>query len=235
MYAIIIDYSQSTDQPVQPANGLESEKTAPSPTLTRVERKRRDTRARIIAGAEQLMGECPVDEITIQYITEAADVGHGTFYLHFKSKYEVLVPIIAKRAEIWDARVQRSCGTLEDPAEIMAFSARHMARVVLKDPLWRWFLEHSGVPVEDMRVAIGTFGARDFGKGLISGRFRVPDLAISTSFLFGAYVNTLLTCLNLDEPGEALDQMVEMMLRVIGVSPGEAAEIAHRPLAPLAE
>ena len=181
------------------------------------------------------MSERPVDEITIQNITEAADVGHGTFYLHFKSKYEVLVPIIQKRAEFWDARVQRNFGKLEDPAEIMAFAARHMARVVLDDPLWRWFLEHSGVPAEDMRAAIGTFGARDFGKGLISGRFRVPDLTVATSFLLGAYVNTLLTCLKLEHPTEAVDQMVEMMLRVIGVSPGEAAEIAHRPLAPLAE
>ena len=220
---------------MQPVTDQDRENTPQVPALTRVERKRRDTRARIIAGAERLISERPVDEITIQNVTEAADVGHGTFYLHFKSKYEVLVPIIQKRAEFWDTRVQRNFGNLEDPAEIMAFAARHMARVALKDPLWRWFLEHSGVPVEDMRAAIGTFSARDFGKGLISGRFQVPDLAVTTSFMFGAYVNTLLTCLNIEEPGEAVDQMVEMMLRVVGVAPGEAAEIAHRPLAPLSE
>ena len=36
----------------------------------------------------------PIDDIQIKHITEAADVGHGTFYLHFKSKYDVLVPIV---------------------------------------------------------------------------------------------------------------------------------------------
>ena len=223
-------------QPPAEQDAEQDAENAPTgPALTRVERKRRDTRARIIAAAEKLISERPVEDITIGNITEAADVGHGTFYLHFKSKYEVLIPIIAKRAEYWDARVQRSFGNREDPAEIMAFAARHMARVALEDSLWRWFLGHSGVPVEDMRAAIGTFSARDFGKGLISGRFQVPDLAVTTSFLFGAYVNTLLTCLKLEDPGEAVDQMVEMMLRVIGVSPGEAAEIAHRPLTPLEE
>ena len=33
------------------------------------------------------MSEGPVDEVTIQHITDAADVGHGTFYLHFKDKH----------------------------------------------------------------------------------------------------------------------------------------------------
>ncbi len=176
------------------------------------------------------MTENPVDEITLQHMTDAADIGHGTFYLHFKSKNDVLVPIIQKRAQFWDAKVQENIDGIEDPAEILAFASRHMGRVAVEDPLWRWFLQHSGVPVEDMRDAVGRFGARDFGKGLLSGRFQVPDLSVGTSFIFGAYVNTLLTSLELDDPGKAIDQMVEMMLRVVGLSPEEARDIAHRPL-----
>ena len=140
-----------------------------TPALSRVERKRRDTRNRIIAAAERLMTENPVDEITIQHITDAADIGHGTFYLHFKSKNDVLVPIIQKRAQFWDAKVQENIDGIEDPAEILAFASRHMGRVAVEDPLWRWFLQHSGVPVEDMRDAVGRFGARDFGKAFLGG------------------------------------------------------------------
>lgn len=213
----------------------ETTSKAPEQGLSRVERKRRDTRARIIAGAETLMTARPIDEITIQDITNAADIGHGTFYLHFKTKYDVLVPIIQQRAEYWDGRVQDNLGEREDPAEILAFAARHMGRIALQDPLWRWFLEHSGVPVDDMRQAVGRFGARDFGKGLMSGRFQVPDLTIGTSFIFGAYVNTLLTSLTVEDPDTAIDQMVEMMLRVVGLSTGDAQRIAHQPLEPLVD
>ncbi len=202
----------------------------PEEKLSRVERKRRETRARIIASAEELMTTSPIDEITIQDITDAADIGHGTFYLHFKTKNDVLVPIIKQRAEYWDNKVQENLGDREDPAEVLAFAARHMGRIALEDPLWRWFLAHSGVPVEDMRQAVGRFGARDFGKGLMSGRFQVPDLTVGTSFIFGAYVNTLLTSLSLEDTGTAIDQMVEMMLRVVGLSPEEAHDIAHAPL-----
>jgi AcrR family transcriptional regulator len=164
MYVIIYDSSQ-----YYPIAMVSVQQNTQKPS--RVERKRQETRARIMAEAERLMREHPVDEVTIGDITEAADVGHGTFYLHFKSKYEVLVPIIKNYAEEIDRLIQATVQGFDDPAEVMAFSGRHMARSIIADPLWRWFLQHSGVPVEDMREVIGRFSGRDFGKGLLSGRF----------------------------------------------------------------
>ncbi len=197
---------------------------------SRAERKRQEKRARIVAAARQLMTHRPVDEVTIAEITEAADVGHGTFYLHFKSKNEVLVPIVQERAALWDAHVQSQVGALSDPAAVFAFTARHMARIALREPLWRWFLAHSGVPVEDMRATVGNFGTRDIRLGLDAGRFAVPDLVVATNFVIGGYVRSLLACLELEEPEPALDRTVELILRVLGLAPDEAAMIAHSPL-----
>jgi AcrR family transcriptional regulator len=201
--------------------------------LSRVERKRRDARTRIIIAAEALMRSQPVDAVTIQDITEAADIGHGTFYLHFKSKYEVLVPIIQQMASDWDAVLQQNLRDVDDPAETLAISTRHMARIIIGDPLWCWFLKHSGVPVEDMREAVGSFGGRDLGKGLFSGRFHLPEVAIGSGFLLGAFVNSLLTSLKADDPALTIDQAVEMILRVLGLDQAEAKLIAHRELEPL--
>ncbi len=200
--------------------------------LTRVERKRRDARRRIVRAAERLMSERPIDDVTIADITRAADVGHGSFYLHFQSKYEVLAPVVHERAAAWDAHVRDHLGDRTDPAEIFAFTARHMAHAALRDPLWRWYLVHSGVPIDDMRAAIGRFGARDVGVGLESGRFRIPDLATTTRFVLGAYVSTLLGCFDLDpdDASASIDDMVELVLRVLGVPTDEAADLAHRPL-----
>ncbi len=204
--------------------------------LTRVERKRREARQRIVRAAEQLMLERPVDDVTIAEITKAADVGHGSFYLHFKSKYEVLIPVIQARAATWDAHVQQHLTNRDDPAEVVAFTARHMARAALRDPLWRWFLTHSGVPIDDMQAAIGRFGARDFSAGFETGRFNVPDVAVSNRVILGAYVSTLLGCVDLDEDASAaaIDDMMELVLRAVGLAPEEAADLAHRPLGELA-
>jgi AcrR family transcriptional regulator len=202
----------------------------PEEKLTRVERKRKETRERIISAAERLMRKRPLDELTIAEITDAADVGHGTFYLHFKSKYEVVVPIIHQQTVRRDEAIQKAVADIEDPAEVLACSGRHMGRMILADPLWRWFMQESGMPVDDMREALGDFVARDFEQGLASGRFNVPETGLATSYLFGGIVNALLSIFELADPGTAIDQVIEIMLRVLGLPIEEARDIAHRPL-----
>lgn len=207
---------------------------AQSADESRVERKRREARARIITEAERLMRARPMEEITIGDITSAADVGHGTFYLHFKSKLEVLVPIIRALAEHCDRVIQEQLTGSEDPAEVVGLSTRYMGRAVSADPLWCWLLQHSGMPIEDMRTAIGRFAARDFGRGLLSGRFQVPDLPAANSFLMGGFVTGLQASFTADDPERAIDNMAELVLRTLGVEVHEASRIAHQPLPPLA-
>lgn len=204
---------------------------------TRVARKRREARARIITAAERLMRSRPLDEITIGDITNEADVGHGTFYLHFKSKHEVLVPILQAMVEHWDQVIRvhlaaRTAGS-GDPAVVVGLSIRYMGRALRTDPLWRWMLEHSGMSMEDMRAAVGRIAARDFGRALLSGRFQVPDLPLANSILMGGFVTGLQASFIADDPGRVIDNMTELLLRTLGVEVGEAARIAHQPLPPL--
>ncbi|MCJ7529956.1 MAG: TetR/AcrR family transcriptional regulator, partial [Anaerolineales bacterium] len=56
---------------------------------TRHERRRLQTRKLLIQTTLQLVLEKGYDAISIQDITERADLGRGTFYLHFKDKEEV--------------------------------------------------------------------------------------------------------------------------------------------------
>ena len=201
--------------------------------LSRVERRKQKARTRIIGAAEALMSERPIDEVKISDITEAADVGHGSFYLHFKSKYEVLVPIIKARAIESDRRLQAHTKNLSDPAEVLSFSARHMGRIIHADPLWRWFLEHSGVPAEVLHNLLGDYSRRDFTAGLASGRFKINDANIVTTFIFGGFVKALLDSFRTNSPATIIDNTMELMLRTLGIPLQEAKIIAHTPLEPL--
>jgi len=53
-------------------------------------RRRLETRKRLIQAATELVLEKGYDAITIQGITDRADLGYGTFYLHFKDKDEIV-------------------------------------------------------------------------------------------------------------------------------------------------
>jgi len=202
---------------------------------SRVARKRRAAYERIIAEAERLMRRRPIEDITVGDITEAADIGHGTFYLHFKSKNEVLIPITRNIARRWDEVLQASFSDTDDPAEVVCLSARHMGRAVLADPLWRWLLQHSGVPVDHMRSAIGRFAARDFKRGYATGRFQVADVEAVNRFLVGGFVASLLASFDAPNSNRAIDHMAELLLRTLGVNQEDAARIAHQPISTLTE
>ena len=140
------------------------------------------------------------------------------------------MPIIRGRADWWDEKVLSAAVNRGDPAALLAFAARHMSRIALRDPLWRCFLQHSGVPVKDMQDAVGRFGARDLKRGLEQGRFNGPSLHNASVFVFGGWVNSLLAAMDLAEPDSALDDAVEMMLRALGLPSEEARKLAHSPL-----
>lgn len=209
---------------------LSKDQTTSQTPMSRAHRKKQAARSRIISQAETLFRAKSVDDVTISDITEAADVGHGTFYLHFKSKHEVLIPIVRRVAGEIDARLQELLKDYDDPAEVVSISARIMGRSSLDDPLWRWLMEHSGMAVEDMRDAVGRFAARDFGQGLMSGRFSIPDLGTASAVILGGYVNGLLSAFGSSDPYTVIDETAELQLRLLGLSTQEAAEIAHKPL-----
>jgi len=61
-----------------------------TPRISRHQRRRLQTRERLIQTTLQLVLEKGYDAITIQDITDRADLGRGTFYIHFEDKEEVV-------------------------------------------------------------------------------------------------------------------------------------------------
>jgi len=61
-----------------------------SPSPSRHERRRLLTRKTLIQAALQLVLEKGFDAISIQDITDRADLGRGTFYIHFNDKEDVV-------------------------------------------------------------------------------------------------------------------------------------------------
>ena len=61
-----------------------------TPPLSRHERRRLHTRKLLIETTLQLVLEKGYERISVQDITDRADLGRGTFYIHFKDKEEVV-------------------------------------------------------------------------------------------------------------------------------------------------
>ncbi|MBI1394272.1 MAG: TetR family transcriptional regulator [Alphaproteobacteria bacterium] len=62
------------------------EATTDKPAMSRRERKKLETRLRILDAAIALMAERSYDDVRIEEIAKAADVANATFFLHFPTK-----------------------------------------------------------------------------------------------------------------------------------------------------
>src|SRR5271157_86090 len=63
----------------------------PQSGLNRLERRHAETRHRLMLAALRLFAERGMAETSVEDITEAADVGKGTFFNYFPSKEHVLI------------------------------------------------------------------------------------------------------------------------------------------------
>ncbi len=199
----------------------------------RVQRKRERARQRILDAAEKLMRSNGVDAVTIQDITEAADVGHGTFYTHFKTKMDVLVPIAEATAKGLTRQLDRLTADMDDAAMVVSISVRHMLHAIEQDPLWTWFLCNSKLPMDDMRRGVDGSGARDVRRGIDMGRFAPVSEEVAESFLLGALIGVVQERLTKEQVENTVEEAATLILRTLGITEKEARDIAYLPLPPL--
>jgi len=196
----------------------------------RVARRRARLRERILEVAEALITERGVEGVTIEDIAEAADIARRSFYHHFESKYDMLVPIARARTRALNRRIDRVIATIEDPAEVMATAIRLAFRGISADPLCSWFLLHSGLPHERLYEGMGESGMRDAQRAIEAGRFRVENPELIRVLVSGAFVAVLSARVDGRLDAGDLDDAVEHLLRLFGLDVDEAHEIAHRRL-----
>lgn len=97
-------------------NRAQTVTASPGPEMGRRERRGRETREKIFRAALKLFADRGFFETTTEQITEAADVGQGTFFNYFPSKQHVLAVLAEMqlrtilsaraRAQSADARIQ---------------------------------------------------------------------------------------------------------------------------------
>jgi AcrR family transcriptional regulator len=206
-------------------------------TVGRLERRKAQTRAALIAAARALMVERDPAEVSIQEITEAADVGFGSFYNHFPSKRELFDLAVASVAAEHRAMIERATAGLTDPAEVLAVAVRITARFPRTHPTLAKVIDRVGVaypgayPISELRHA------RDVG------RLCFDDDEVAFACVGGSVLSVLHGGLTADENAdenadaagradvdERADRLAVGLLRMFGLVEGDARKVVSRPL-----
>lgn len=198
----------------------------------RTDRRRERTRRALIGAARRILAEQGTTDVSIQEITDTADVGFGTFYNHFETKAELFEAAVREVLEEYGAALDEACAELTDPAEIYCVGVRMTARLAHLRPAVAQVLVQVGVDYAWAGEGLGARALRDIQRGMAAGRFTLVDEKmglVTTAGCVLAYLQVALE--HPDEFGEDdADTMAEMLLRMLGMTARSAQAVAHRPL-----
>jgi AcrR family transcriptional regulator len=127
--------------------------------IGRRERRAAETRLRLFRCALQLIAERGFSNVTVEEITEAADVGKGTFFNYFESKDHVL----GVMAEI-------QLGKMKD-ALLLGGDSKRAIRSVLRHLMLR-LVEEPGRSPSLARAFISSFQTSERVRGIIGSNLR---------------------------------------------------------------
>jgi len=199
---------------------------------TRLDRRKARTRQALVDAAVQLIAEGRGERASIQEITDAADIGFGSFYNHFDSKDQLFSTASGEVMERCGQMIDRACAGIADPAEVFAVSFRISGRFGWTDPDLARFLAGRGLDLLDAPAGLAPRALRDIKAGEAAGRFTVADAGIALSAVAGGLLALLRQSERHPEhAGRAIvDQLAEGLLRMLGIPAGEAALLAAAPL-----
>ncbi|AKC39135.1 TetR family transcriptional regulator [Mycolicibacterium phlei] len=199
--------------------------------VNRLERRKQRTRAALIQAAQALIAAGKLN-VPVLEITQAADVGMGSFYNHFDSKDALFEAAVADVLDSHGALLDQLTASIDDPAEAFACSFRLTGRLFRRRPQESQILLASGLSLMGSDRGLGPRALRDIAAAVAAGRFTVNDPKLAMAVAAGALLG--LGKLLQQEPERddavAADRVAEDVLRLFGLSAEEARQICKRPL-----
>ena len=199
--------------------------------VNRLDRRKARTRAALIRAAQTLIAEGRTN-VPILEITQAADVGMGSFYNHFETKEQLFEAAVEAVMDGYGQLLDDLTADIEDPAEVFACSFRLTGRLNRREPELSRGLLKNVLRLLSADSGLAPRARRDIAAAVEAGRFDVEDLDVAVTMTAGALL--ALGQLLHDQPERDVetttDQVTEDLLRMLGVPGRQARRICSLPL-----
>jgi AcrR family transcriptional regulator len=201
---------------------------------SRVERRKLATRAKLLEAAYKVMSTKGIDAATLQEITDEADVGFGTVYNYFSGKEELAEQVLDCVIDDFGRRNDAATAKLREeyPAAASPASMRLVLREAMVDPMWRWWLKRPELLADRMTLCFRPFGLRDIKLSVENNSYSLigDDLEKTWATIMWIYVGGLRDLVLGSSSYEHKNQIIEAILRVLGVPLEECNVIVNMPL-----
>ena len=209
---------------------------AEPPSGNRLERRKMRTRAALIRAAQGFIAAGKLNAPVLE-ITQAADVGMGSFYNHFDSKDQLFEAAVNEILDELGALLDKLTIDGEDPAATFARSFRLVGRLFGQRPEMCRVLLNTGLTLIFADRGLAPRALRDIEVAASAGRFAVADPQLALSVAGGALMGAAQLLQNQPErdSGEVADRATRDVLIMLGLAADEADDICTQPLPDLDE
>lgn len=201
--------------------------------------QRRITRGKLLRAGYRLFAEQGKDVVSVNDVTEAADVGFGSFYNHFESKDAFHEALVEAFIEDIDAGLQRRLAASTDVADVIAITVRYAVERAGTDALWRRFLLRESFTGRLRARGVEARLLDAIERGLAEGRFRLLEPRVGSIATVGGLIGVVAGALSQSDIGDTTPvasavralgvSTAATMLSALGLDPEEARSIAMRP------
>ncbi|MDO5619486.1 TetR/AcrR family transcriptional regulator [Kocuria sp.] len=196
----------------------------------RPDRRRVRTRQSLISAAQSLLSQGRTS-VSIQEITEQAQVGFGSFYNHFESKEQLFQAAVEETIASWLLVRDEAVEDITDPAEVVSTSFHVAGRFQRAHPrLTRILLSSSSALLGDDK-GFRQRGIKNINQGIATHRFDPISPEISFTIAATALLG-LMHHLDLHPEAEVSSisaQFAERVLIMLGLTHTQAGSVAYTP------
>ncbi|MFI2839504.1 TetR/AcrR family transcriptional regulator [Mycolicibacterium sp. PDY-3] len=199
--------------------------------VSRLERRKLRTRRALIRAAQGFIAQGKTS-VPILEITQAADVGMGSFYNHFATKEELFDAALADALDDLGALLDTFTGSISDPAEAFAANYRLSGRLFRYRPQEAALLLAHGDSLILSTRGLSPRALRDITAAIDQGRFAIDDPELGLAIAGGMFVGlaTLLRERPERDTAETVDAVTERLLRTLGMTPKQAHTLCQKEL-----
>lgn len=197
----------------------------------RMSRQKQKTRNALISAALSVMARKGAEAATINDITEAADVGFGSFYNHFASKEEILSVVTEELLDRIGSSVDQATQGISDHWELLSASIRLFMEIVISKPEWAQFIIRISATPSYRQFRIFQRLFRDIERVTKAPGSEIVDPGAINFVIGGALQFLVIALLEGDLPRKnAPNRIAAAVLRILGQPEDQIARLLAKKL-----
>jgi AcrR family transcriptional regulator len=197
----------------------------------RMSRQKQKTRNALVKAALSVMARKGTEAATISDITEAADVGFGSFYNHFASKDEILSVVTEQLLDSIGKYIDDTIKDASDPLETLATALRLFIAILISKPEWAQFIIRISATPNYKQFGIFKRLFRDIEKVSEISNSKIVDPGTVNYAIGGAMLFMVVALLEGDLPSDnAPNRIAAAALRILGQKESAIEKLIAGPL-----